>query len=450
VRNLISETPFPAGENIVSWDGLDDLARDTKAAEAAIYHVPGKVVSPARYTVRGLYRPELKSRYELNAYSNGKPPWKSKDRSSEWLADHTAPSAVLFVPEHIVPKRSRSSTGGQIVVGNFVSEGGSGVAWLDLNGNKLHGQVWIGGVWTGATQLTRDEGSNAVAGVYAYSGSAWEGELRLYDLLDEKSRVRGPADSRFGTGEDRPVIQPVWKFPESDKPTEEDKRLRLSGLAVHDGLLVASLPTLNQLLFVEAKARKEIGTAAFSNPRGLAFDKEGRLLALTSNQLLRFTLDKPSLKGTSIALPKSEVLIGSSLSDAQQLAFDTSRNIFISDHGDLHQVKVFSPSGKFLRAIGVAGKPRLGPYDPKKMHHPNGMTISSDGNLWVAENDKTPKRISVWKTSGEFVRAFYGPAQYGGGGILDSEDKSRFFYADEGGTEFKIDWQRGTTEPIAV
>src|SRR5204863_9630578 len=121
-------------------------------------------------------------------------------------------------------------------------------------GNKVHGQLWIGGVWTGATQLTRDEGSNAVAGVYAYSGSAWEGELRLYELLDEKSRERGPSDSRFGTGEDRPVLKPVWKFPEGQF-TDHEKRLGLSGLAVRDGLLVASLPTLNQLLFVDARAR---------------------------------------------------------------------------------------------------------------------------------------------------------------------------------------------------
>src|ERR1041384_6973212 len=83
VRNLISETPFPAGDNVTYWDGLDDLGRDTKAAEEAIYHVPGKVVAPGRYTVRGLYRPELKLRYELTPYSHGNPPWKSKDSSSE-------------------------------------------------------------------------------------------------------------------------------------------------------------------------------------------------------------------------------------------------------------------------------------------------------------------------------------------------------------------------------
>lgn len=460
VRNLISETPFPAGDHAVGWDGLDDLGRDTKSAESAIYHVPGKAVAPGRYTVRGLYRPELKLRYEITPYSNGQPPWKTKEASSEWLANHNAPSAILFVPENVAPSRKKPAPGGQIIVGSFVSEGGSGVAWLDLNGNKIHGQLWIGGVWTGATQLTRDEGPGAIPGVYAYTGSAWEGELRLYQLLDEKTRGRGPADSRFGTGEDRPVLEHAWKFPESDQAgNEDDKRMRLSGLAVRDGLLVASLPTLNQLLFIDVKERKVLGTAAFNNPRGLAFDRPGRLLALNSNQLLRFSLDRSRISGASrdtgkgpgpIILPKPETVIASALDDAQQIAFDPQGNIFISDHGESHQVKMFNANGRLLRTIGAAGRPRLGPYDPAKMHHPAGITIGSDGNLWVAEDDETPKRISVWKTNGTFLRAFYGPAQYGGGGFLDSEDKSRFFYADEGGTELRIDWERGTAVPVSV
>ena len=34
---------------------------------------------------------------------------------------------------------------------------------------------------------------------------------------------------------------------------------------------------------------------------------------------------------------------------------DSAGNIYVSDHGASHQVKVFSPAGKFLRAIGRAG-----------------------------------------------------------------------------------------------
>src|SRR6185437_3312448 len=56
VRNLVSETPFPAGKNIAWWDGLDDLGRDPDAARHGIYHIPAAFVSPGRYRVRGLYR----------------------------------------------------------------------------------------------------------------------------------------------------------------------------------------------------------------------------------------------------------------------------------------------------------------------------------------------------------------------------------------------------------
>src|SRR5437763_1879303 len=45
VRNLVSETPFPAGANVIWWDGLDDLGRDTDAANHSVYHVPGKLVT---------------------------------------------------------------------------------------------------------------------------------------------------------------------------------------------------------------------------------------------------------------------------------------------------------------------------------------------------------------------------------------------------------------------
>jgi len=47
------------------------------------------------------------------------------------------------------------------------------------------------------------------------------------------------------------------------------------------------------------------------------------------------------------------------------------------------------------------------------MNHPNGLTISGDGHLWVAEKDSGPKRLSVWSLDGKLVNAFYGPPMYG-------------------------------------
>ena len=56
VRNLVSETPFPAGEHVVPWDGTDDWLRDKDAAAHGIFHIPARFVEPGRYRVRGLVR----------------------------------------------------------------------------------------------------------------------------------------------------------------------------------------------------------------------------------------------------------------------------------------------------------------------------------------------------------------------------------------------------------
>ena len=55
MRNLVSETPFPAGPNTVWWDATDDLARDLNAPRHGVYRIPAQLVAPGTYRVRGLY-----------------------------------------------------------------------------------------------------------------------------------------------------------------------------------------------------------------------------------------------------------------------------------------------------------------------------------------------------------------------------------------------------------
>ncbi|MCA1596062.1 MAG: hypothetical protein LC772_06525, partial [Chloroflexi bacterium] len=126
---------------------------------------------------------------------------------------------------------------------------------------------------------------------------------------------------------------------------------------------------------------------------------------------------------------------------------DPAGNIYISDQGQSSQVKVFSSEGKFIRGIGQPGLPQPGPYNPRQMHHPNGITIDSRGHLWVAETDSLPKRVSVWTLDGALAHAFYGPMEYGGGGSLDPRDKSRFYYE---GMEFALDWKTGANRPVDI
>ena len=461
VRNLISETRFPAGNHIAWWDGLDDRGRDTDAAAHGQYHIPGKTVAPGRYIVRGLVRPSIRIAYELTPYSNGVPPWQTKDRSSEWLANHSAPSSVLFIPAGTIsdPAGVRSANIGQVIVGSYFTEGGSSLAWLDLDGRKRWGQMWIGGNWTGATQLVRDTGVHPLKDVYAYAATSWHGdkyngnvrELRLNALLSHPRSK--PKDGRLGTGEDVPVLDQPYRIPTPVDANASDvtgytQRFDLTGLAAHDGMVVVAFGQLNQLLFIDAARKTVLGTSNVPDPRGLSFDTSGRLLVLTTHGVLRFRISETA--PAKLAVP--DVLVKASLDDPQYLCVDDTGTLYISDWGQSHQVKVFSAGGKLLRTIGHPGKPSFGPYDRLHMNHPAGVTLDERGHLWVAENDKTPKRVSVWNAAdGRFVNAFYGPSRYGGGGAVDPIDPTRMFYADEGGgMEFRIAPNGGTSIPQTI
>ena len=472
VRNLVSETPFPKGSNVVYWDGLDESGR-VNETHNGVYDVQGKLVAPGTYRVRGLVRDPLDLRYELTLYNAAQVPWATSDKSSEWLTNHTPPSAVLFLPPGKAPERAGApAASAQVLVGSKVAEGGSGLAWIDAaSGRKLNGQMWVGGVWTGAARLARDVGDNPVPGVYAYTGSSWAGddyngkkaELRLHELLtpDQKraraggwkdgvwdpNATEGGNDARMGSGEDRRLLSPNFLFP---KPLEKEKD-DLTGLAVRNGILAASLPSTNQILFVDARAHKIIGTMPLDTPRGLAFDLGGRLLALSGQRLLRFDMPQQiAVTNGAVALPAPQVLITSGLDEPQELALNAAGSIYISNRGRLHQVKVFNRDGKYLRAIGKAGAPQAGPYDAQRMNNPLGISISQGAEgerLWVAEEDFKPKRLSVWNLDGTLERAFYGPTIYGGGGGLDPDDKGRFFHD---GIEFQVDWKNGEDAPVNI
>jgi hypothetical protein len=428
VRNLVSEAPFPKGQNIAWWDGTDDLGRDQDAARHGLWHIPGQPVAPGTYRVRGLWHRGLELRYEFSIYNAGNPAWETEDKTGGWLTNHTPPQAALFLPA------TKSPSGKPMVyLGSAISEGGSGLAWVDLEGKKLGGRGWIGGNWTAAPHLARDDGSAAAPGVVAYVGATWsskgnedktDGELRITALTDKG---------------DKPIIKHPFTPPAHaatlNANGDEDHWIsQLGGIAVRDGVLVASMHRLGRLLFIDAQAGKVTEELEVESPRGAAFDAQGRLLILSGTRLLR--------RGKAL-----EPVITSGLEDPQGLTLDSAGNLYVSDHGASHQVKVFTPDGKLLRTLGKAGAPKAGLYDPQKMHKPHGVAVDERGCVWVAENDFQPKRVSLWAPDGAFIRAFYGPARYGGGGALDPADRTRFYYD---GIEFRLDWEAGTSEPAAL
>src|SRR6185436_15245792 len=195
---------------------------------------------------------------------------------------HTPPTSIAVVPG------SRTADGQPLIfMGAFVAEGGHGLQWLRDDATKLGGQGWVGGNWTGAPTLAVDRGQNAIADHLCYVGSIWEGELRLtaktrkfadqpilkQKLLEESTRKNA------GAVTPPPVLE---GFDGGDKINV------LSGIAAHDGLLVCSLVRQDELAVVDIQGGKISTRIPLSNPRGLCFDANGRLLALSGKQLVRF------------------------------------------------------------------------------------------------------------------------------------------------------------------
>ena len=431
VRNLVSETPFPAGDNTAWWDGTDDLGRDVDAAKHGVYHIPAQFVAPGTYRVRGLVHDPISTHYEFSVYNPGNPPWETADKTGGWTTTHSPAQAALWVPGNRAP-------GGKplIFLGSYVAEGGAGLAWVDQNGVKQGGRVWVGGTWTGAPYLSADNGPNALPGAYAYAASVWKSakgpnqvELRVTALTDKG---------------DNEVVR--YEF---ESNGVKGVQAEISGLAVRDGLVAVALPLQKKLLFVRARpdatgkiSGQVVTTVPIDDARALFFDGQGRLLALVGRELRRYTVSPDGNLGAP------ETLISQGLQDPHGLTVDGKGDIYIADWGSSHQVRVFSAGGQLLKTLGRAGAPQAGAYDELHMNHPQGLALDGNGRLWVAENDFLPKRVSVWNADGTLWKAFYGSAKYGGGGTLDSNDKTRFIYSEPGqGTlEWKLDWQTGRSK----
>lgn len=426
VKNVVFDHPVQVGENIVHWDGP----------------ALGGAVKPGEYHVRGIFHEGITPVLEYSFYSGGNPPWPTKDGRGAWLADHTPPAAALFLPGGCDWPVKHS--GPVVLMGADSAEAGNALMWLDLDGQKLGGTKIRG--WNGAIAMARDDGPQANRNDEAYVvfvknpsrdfGVTDPGALVIYAITKN-----GP--ELFNTIKGGIQVHDAFR--------------ELVGLAAHNGLLVLANTVANELVFFDTHrtSAPPIGTVKINKPGGVAFEPDGRLLVVTDGAVKRFTVEG-SLN--SVHLTDEQSVVAESSFEAPKQIIEHEDEIYVTDWGGSHQVKAFDArTGKLNRIIGQPGGPQIGVYDERRMAHPLGMCVDSRGLLWVAEEDYLPKRISRWNArTGEFVNAWYGPPQYGGGGFMDPQDKSRAYYPSIGNPgsmgllEFKIDLQTGESKMTAV
>jgi len=438
VRNLLAETPLPAGKNTITWDGYDEGMRDNGEGDPWDRRLTRQKVVPGTYTVRGLVHDQLNLRYEFSVNSPGTPPWKTADGSGGWLADHTPAGDIVYLPQSITAPNGGKA---HFFVCASAGEAGESFVWLSASGQRVYGMNT--GFW-GGTHLARDLGANPDGDYSLYTFISGERDPDNNTLEVRGLKADGTLETVFKT-----QFPMEWKKTMLPQFKSVGEAYGTNGLAAHNGRVVVAWTRRNMLLIGDARTKTQIASLAFPAPRGIAFGPQGDLFVLSNHQVMQARL---SNDGTKLAgAPKVFV---SGLEDPRRLMLDGAGNLYITDWGRSHQIKVFSPTGKLLRTLGRPGGPQLGHYDEQRMVSPAGMTVDGSGQLWVAEADDVPKRLSVWNTrSGQFIRAIYGPAPYGGGGKIDPEDPARMYIDpqwSEGIVTWALDWKTGAGKPFAV
>jgi len=285
VRNLISETPFEAGEHVIQWDGCDD--HDPKqVSDQPVFTFTGKPVAAGRYTVRGIVRDPVHLRYEMplnTPATPDSPPWDTANGRGGWMMDCNPPSSVVSLPGETP----------MMLLGAPPAEA-FGIVWTDLEGQRLGGVRGLGacGGWAGGERLARDNGARADASVSAYVANRGEIEAMTQKLPvgPYNGGVRTMSMCSWGAG------RKVYTH-EANEPPEDGY---ITGLAAYDMTVIAAIEKQNKLLVIQDKnmpgfglrygdptvpdnrSGTKVAEVAVKDPRGLAVTPDGRNLLAVS------------------------------------------------------------------------------------------------------------------------------------------------------------------------
>ncbi len=391
VRNLIGMAQRAKGPQTDYWNCTNDQ---------------GRLVPPGNYRFRGLMHQGIDPVYEATYGTPGVPPWDTGDGTGAWLSDHTPPRTVAAGKDMIVFGAERGESGYSLI-------------GVDLNGRKKWGDRTLAGV-----------NSVAVDDQYAYIYlSAWDIPPALA-RLELKTGKYAPYATTNGAQLKVTVVRPPVERKEGQTDAEYEKSKAnapyVPNIAV--GTERIAVPLDGKILrFYDKKTAAAVEEMPVKGLGCVAADATGAFYVWTDRTIAKL-VDGKLQPVVTADLPEW----------AEGMAVDTAGQVFITD-GKTQQVKVYGKDGKFVRDIGIAGgRPRQGPWQPNGLLKPHGITVDAQARLWVAEEDSSPKRVSVWSAEGKLLTDYIGPTGYGGTGAnADPADKTRVFGS---GCEFRMDY----------
>ena len=384
VCQLINGSFFTKGAHAVLWDGL---------ATANFDH-PGTPVPSGQYTYRAIFNKGLALKLRGWADNSGKAPWDNGP-TTNWGGDHGVPSDC-------------TNDDSRMYLGWSEAESGKAVVATDFSGNVL---------WRNPSGPLVEADLLAAAANALYVSNA--GPV-LYRLDPKTGAFTSWSSNSSAT------INPltVW---DGAKPAHVD------GLAAADGKVYFSFRKENVIVEADGASGGYINHYAVPSPGMIKTGPDNSLYIVSGGDLVvKLNPADGSVK-----------TIASGLTNATGVALDAAGNIYVGVRDPDNQVKVFDKTGSPLKTIGIAGGRPIGaPWNPNGLRYAAGMTVDPSGNLWVAESNDLPKRISVWNTeTAKFVQEFFGATHYGAiGGSIDPRDPDIMVGS---GCEWRIDPKTG-------
>ncbi|MDR1144810.1 MAG: hypothetical protein LBK71_01570 [Verrucomicrobiales bacterium] len=429
------------GENTVDWDGLDQW---------------GNLLAAGDYTLRAVWHDPITTDYQATVNNPGTPPWPTADDKGDWLSDEAPPQAAV--------------TDGQwVFLGAPGCEDGFSVIAVDEHGQRQWG--YAAGLNPRTVSLAVDgdllyvlyggpERTDNSLGA-TFNGKNGRGRALLMCFDKKTGRLAGFSKEtprlKIATWEYRENYHYFWELRNAQSfsalnyggpPRYADREVAEScntmGMTALNGKLYVSLMYEHKVAEYNAADGQPTGREfSVASPAGLCVLNDRTLLVANAYNLRVDKIDTVSGGVTPFIREQLAAPVG--------VTTDQQGNVYVSDWADSFQVKQFDKNGKLVKAIGKAGgRPWVGKWDADGMLLPRGIAVTDAGKLWVAEDDMTPKRVSVWDTvSGKLLRDYIGPTNYGGGGYswLDPNDMTE---AVSSATRFKIDYAAKTYTPVAI
>ena len=354
-----------------------------------------EIIEPGTYEWRGIYHDKITTEFVTSVHNSGTPPYKTDDGTGGWGADHSSPQTAARLGEHML-------------LAWRVAESGWGIIRVDATGDKK----W--GLKDGAEYLAGGKKRFFAAGGHSDPG------VRVYDAAE-----RRPLN--FGSGRNRA------DFP--DGGSRETNHV--SGLDFRNGRLFVAYRQRELISINDAKSGSVLRTWKVPVPGRLVATGDAEVLVLSQGKVLRVEEGEVSTFATA------------HLDEPAGIAADDAGRVYVTNRGELQNVSVFSPEGKYLRSIGTkGGRPRVGRYSSDGMLEAAGCAVGPEGHLWVAETLDGPRRVSVWDTeSGENVEEFFGASAYSAFAWMDPEHPDEVYCHN---VLWKVDLDTGAKRPWAT